>query len=194
MTVVLADRAHPLRGRLESMVQAQFLAEYGARVPRFSELLIASLDDAGMPQAVAGLRFADEGLFSEVYLDGPIERVVAEALGRPVQRDRIVEFSSLAAPRPGAAMPLIGAGIRFCRSAGADFGLFTATVRLRVLLRRTRLTTFDLGPARPERVRNSVTWGTYYLRDPRVLVATADALPPMWAMEAPYSEDARCHA
>ena len=193
MTLILADRTHPLRGRLESMVRAVFLAEYGACVPQFPDRLIANLGADGIPQAVAGLRFAAEGLFSEAYLDGAAETVLARALGRPVRRDRIVEFSSLAAPRAGTAMPLIGAAIHVCRAAGAGFGLFTATARLRVLLRRTRLAAVDLGPARPERLANAAVWGSYYLHDPRVLVATADALPLLLAPEAP-SIEARCHA
>lgn len=188
MTVILADRTHPLRGQLESMVRAVFMAEYGAHVPQFADRLIASLGDDGAPQAVAGLRFADEGLFSEVYLDGDVETILTRALGRPVRRDRIVEFSSLAAPRVGAAMPLVGAAVRFGRAAGADFGLFTATARLRALLRRTHLVAADLGPARAERLDNAAAWGSYYRHDPRVMVASADTLPPLWAQDIPTAE------
>jgi len=193
MTLVLADRAHPLRGRLERTVRAVFLAEYGAYVPQFPHRLIAFLNNDGAPRAIAGLRFAEDGLFSSAYLDGAAELVLARYFGRPVSQGRIVEFSSLAAPSAGAAMPLVGAAIRLCRAAGADFGLFTATARLRTLLRRSGLAAVDLGPARSDRLDNAAAWGSYYRHDPRVLAVAADSLPPM-LLHARAIPEAPCHA
>lgn len=196
MSLVLADRFHPLRHRLEKAVQDVFQAEFDAHVPRFPDRLMALLANDGTPLAVAGLRFANEGLFSVAYLEGDAEEVLSRSMGRPVRLDRIVEFSSLAAPRPGAAMPLVAAAIRFCHDAGADFGMFTATDRLRALLRRNKLLTVDLGPARPERLADASTWGSYYLHDPRVLMVAADTLPSALARAPKTSQDHEvlCHA
>jgi len=177
MTTILIDRSHPLRDRLERSVRTVFLAEYGAHVADLPATMMAWLDDAGAPLAATGLRFTADGLFSEVYLDGPAESVLSAALGRPVARDRIVEFSNLAAPRAGAALPLIAAAIRYCRELGAEFGLFTATARLRTLLQHCRLGSVDLGPARSERMAGAAAWGCYYRHDPHVLAIAADALP-----------------
>lgn len=177
MTLTLADRDHPERARLEQTIRAVFLAEYGAHVPVFPDHLVATLDPQGQPQAVAGLRFAEDGLFSDVYLDGPVEDVLGRALGRKVFRHQIVEFSSLAAAKAGAALPLVGAAIQLCLAEGRAYGLFTATARLRALLRRAGLTAIDLGPARRERVAHPAAWGSYYLHDPRVLVVEAATLP-----------------
>ncbi|EWY41784.1 hypothetical protein N825_25025 [Skermanella stibiiresistens SB22] len=177
MIFIVADREHPERDRLERTVRSVFLAEYGAHVPSFPNRLVAALSDDGQPQAVAGLRFAEDGFFSETYLEDTAERVLGRVLGRIVRRDEIVEFSSLAAVRSGAAMPLVGAAIRLCLEAGAGFGMFTATHRLRALLRRFGLVTVDLGPAAPERVADASVWGRYYLHDPRILVVSADTLP-----------------
>lgn len=176
MSLILADRAHPARGLLEDTVRAVFLAEYDAHVSNFPERLLASLDGDGQPQAVAGLRFADDQLFSEGYLADKAESVLSSTLGRKVSRQEIVEFSNLAATQAGAAMPLIGAAIRLTLAAGARFGMFTATNRLRALLRRRGLMTIDLGPACPDRLPNANAWGRYYLHDPRVLVITAESL------------------
>ncbi|MBX9634018.1 MAG: thermostable hemolysin [Magnetospirillum sp.] len=192
MTVILADRDHPARTRLEHAVRSVFLAEYGAHVSAFPNRMIATMDETGQPLAVAGLRFADDGLFSEVYLDGPAEQVLGQALGRTVQRRQIVEFSSLAAPRPGAAMPLVAAAIRLCLASGSNFGMFTATARLRALLRRTGLMTVDLGPAQPGRLTGAAAWGSYYLHDPRVLVVAGETLPCALAPDAAVPE--RRHA
>jgi len=185
MSLILADRDHPDRSRLEHAIRAMFLAEYGAHVPAFPDHLVASLDSDGRPQAVAGLRFAEHGLFSDVYLDGPVEAVLGRALGRTVARRQIVEFSNLAAPKAGAALPLVAGAIRLCMADGRAYGLFTATARLRALLRRAGLTAIDLGPARRERIACPDAWGSYYLHAPRVLVAEAAALPAELASGLP---------
>ncbi|MGE5506693.1 MAG: thermostable hemolysin [Actinomycetota bacterium] len=178
MTLILALPDHPLRPLLERAVREVFAAEYRADVPVFPRLLVATLDGEGRPAAVAGLRFAEDGLFSEAYLDGPVEVVVGKAVGRPVGRGQIVEFSSLAAPRPGAALPLVDAAVRLALGAGGAYGLFTATNRLRALLRRTGLAAVELAAARPERIANPAVWGSYYLHDPRVMVVAGATLAP----------------
>lgn len=187
MSLILANRDHPDRPRLERAIRTVFLAEYGAHVPAFPDHLVATLDAMGRPTAVAGLRFAEDGLFSDVYLDGPIEDVLGRALGHAVSRRQIVEFSNLAAPRPGAALPLVGAAIRLCLADGRAYGLFTATARLRALLRRTGLNAIDLGPALRERAARPDAWGSYYLHDPRVLVVEGTALPAALTPRTPAS-------
>lgn len=191
MTLILADHNHPDRFRLEHTIRTVFLAEYGANVPAFPDHLVATLDTQGQPLAVAGLRFAEDGLFSDVYLDGPVEDVLGQALGHTVSRRQIVEFSNLAAPKAGAALPLVGAAIRLCLADGRAYGLFTATARLRALLRRAGLSAIDLGPARRERVAHPASWGSYYLHDPRVLVMDAAALPAALAPHIPVTLPAR---
>lgn len=192
MSLILAEPGHPARPLLEHAVSAVFQQEYGARLPAFPYRLLALMGASG-PQAVTGLRFAEDGLFSDVYLDGPAEQVVSAALGRPVRRDQIVEFSSMAAPQPGAALPLIVTAIRLCLAAGATVGLFTVTRRLRLLLRRSGLMCVDLGPARPDRLADAHRWGTYYLQDPRVVVVPVEALAGLLGRQrsAPVSSPSR---
>jgi hypothetical protein len=195
MNLILADRDHPQRALLERTVRAVFQSEYGAHVPAFPNRLVASLDGDGLPLAVAGLRFAEDGLFSETYLDVPAEAALAAQLGRAVPRTQIVEFSSLAATRGGAALPLVAAAIRLCLAAGCSHGLFTATNRLRALLRRAGLVSVDLGPARPERLADADQWGSYYLHDPRVLAVSAETLTTLRPLSAPAArQPERLHA
>lgn len=177
MTLILADRQHPLRPRLEEAVQRMFAAEYGARVPSFTAYMIAKLDAEGAVEAAAGLRFEGDGFFSEAYIDAPVEAMIAKCYGQTAARREVVEFSSLAATRSGAALPLLQAAVRVALAGGARFAIFTATDRLRALLRRRGLTAIDLGPADPERVENAAAWGRYYLHDPHVLMVSAESLP-----------------
>ncbi len=175
-TLILADPDHPSRAMLERAVRQVFLAEYGAHVPAFPTRLLASLDALGQPLAVTGLRFAEDGLFSETYLDLPAEQAVSAAFGQTVARTCLVEFSSMASLRPGAALALVGVAIRLCLASGMTHGLFTATATLRALLRRAGFSFADLGPARPERLADAGSWGSYYLHDPRVVAVSAHAL------------------
>lgn len=177
MKVILADREHPVRHRLEQAVRSVFHAQYGAYVANFPNRLLATLDADGEPRAVAGLRYCDDLLFSEVYLDDTAERVLSGAFGRLVRREEIVEFSNLAAKHAGAAMPLVELAIQHGLVSGARFGLFTATARLRAMLRRRGIVLVDLGPTRPDRLPDAAVWGRYFLHDPRVIVVAADTLP-----------------
>lgn len=176
MHFIVADQGHRARDVLENTVQAVFSAEFGARLHRFPARLVALLDRAGQPLAVAGLRFPGDSLFSEAYLDLPVEAALAAALRRPVDRSGIVEISSLAAVRAGAAMPLVQGVVRLCLAAGMTHGLFTATDRLRALLRRAGLACIDLGPAEAGRLADAADWGSYYLHDPRVVAVAAESL------------------
>ena len=116
--------------------------------------------------------------------------MLSPIFGRAVTRTQVVEFSSLVAPEPGAALPLLVAAIRVALAAGASFGLFTATARLHALLARTGLVFIDLGPARPERLANAAIWGDYYRHDPHVLAVAAEALPTAFAIATRPAEAA----
>ncbi|HSV28570.1 MAG TPA: thermostable hemolysin [Candidatus Omnitrophota bacterium] len=177
MTLVVADPDHPLRGSLEDAIRAVFLAEYGARVPAFPRQLLALLDRESRPLAASGLRFAEDGFFSECYLEEPVEESLGRRAGTAVSRTEVVEFVSLAALRPGAALPLVGGAVRLCLASGCRWGLFTATARLRALLGRAGFVVEDIAAADRERVTRPENWGSYYLHDPRVVAVRAESLP-----------------
>lgn len=177
MTLVVADPDHPLRGSLEDAIRTVFQAEYGARVAAFPRQLVGLLDRDSRPLAAAGLRFAEDGFFSERYLDEPVEESLGRRAGMAVARTDVVEFVSLAALRPGAALPLVGGVVRLCLALGCHWGLFTATARLRALLRRTGYVIEDFTAASPDRIARPETWGSYYLHDPRVVAVRAESLP-----------------
>lgn len=190
MDIILADRYHPLRQVLEGTVQSVFKNNYNATVTSFPEHVVAALGAEDEVFAVAGLRSVRDGFFSEIYLDGSAEDALTRACGRRVSRDGIIEFSSLATVKQGAAMPLVGAAIGLCLAAGASHGLFTATARLRVLLRRSGLNCIDLGAADPQRLASAGDWGSYYFHEPRVIAVSADSL----ASFRPMTRQERLHA
>src|SRR3546814_13975400 len=69
--------------------------------------MVAVLDDSDHPVCAASLRNHAGGLFSEQYLDEPVEAAIATASGQSVRRDVILELGSLAAARPGALLILL---------------------------------------------------------------------------------------
>src|SRR3546814_1068250 len=101
MQFIVVPQHSERRIAVEQMVSAVFLDEYGAMISRFPDIMVAVLDDSDHPVCAASLRNHAGGLFSEQYLDEPVEAAIATASGQSVRRDVILELGSLAAARPG---------------------------------------------------------------------------------------------
>lgn len=161
-----------------AFIATTFAQGHGARitVERLDLAVVTGAD--GQIIAAAGMRCAEDGFFSQVYLDAPVERVLS-GLGRgPVTADEIIEVVSLAASRPVATMPLIEAVTAEGRRRGKSWGVFTATGRLVAMLARTGSPLERLAPARPERVADPARWGSYYASEPWVCaMPDRDAVP-----------------
>jgi hypothetical protein len=179
MRFLLIDREHDMRAACECAIRTTFHAEYGADVPSLPPLLAALFDVDGAILCATGLRFAEHGFFSECYLERPVEVVLAREFQRPVARRHVVEFSNLACFRAGLAMQLVQHCVGYSLATGARFGIFTATRRLRALVRRSGYGSVELAQAVRERALSPDAWGTYYLHDPRVMAVQAESLPAM---------------
>jgi hypothetical protein len=127
----------------------------------------------GLASWQAGAGYASAGtqvLFLEQYLDCPIERAIAAALGRPVARPGIVEVGNLAAVSAGMARVLIPQLARYLHRLGYKWVAFTATRALRNSFQRLGLRPLSLTRADPRRLRDgAAAWGTYYDNDPVVM-------------------------
>lgn len=177
MAFRLVDPRDPLRARVEDAVALVYWRGYGATIESFPHHLVASLDDDGNPTSAAGLRFAGTSFFSECYLDAPIEEVLSRTSGTRVFRSQIVEITTLAAIKPGTSLELVRHIIGFARESQMTWAFFTATERLRALLRRAVVPAMDLVPAEPHRVPDASRWGSYYHTQPRV-TAISEAMAP----------------
>lgn len=168
MTLVDVLPAHPLRAATEALIRRVYAYEYAATPSAFPVRLLAHVDADGQPQCAAGLRFATDGFFSEQYLDLPIEALLGTAAGHAVQRARIFEVTTLASQAPGAAVGFLGHIVDWGQQQGFDWAFFTATDRLRALLRRLGLPLLALAGADPARLTDAGRWGRYYLSGPSV--------------------------
>jgi hypothetical protein len=159
------------RSAVERYVARVYAEHHGARLAEFMPWLLAFRDREGELLAAVGIRPARASrLFVEQYLDQPADQVVARALGRPIDRDSLVEVGSLAAARPGDARRLILCLTRGLHAAGQRWVLFTATRQLRNAFARLGLAPVALGPADPARLAPAATdWGRYYDSAPEVV-------------------------
>jgi hypothetical protein len=161
--------AHRLRPAVETTIRLAYQRHHGARLTSFPSWLVAASDESGVIGAAA-LRFAADGFFSEIYLDQPIERTIARCAGGIVDRAELVEIGNLAAGRAGALRGLVHGIIALLHEKDIRWAFFTATARLRTLLRRAGIPLIELAAADPRRLDDAASWGRYYDQDPRVVL------------------------
>lgn len=158
--------------RAERFIHDCFQSAYGADVTHFMPRLFELQTRRGEVVAAFGVRSASaEPLFLEHYLDQPVEQVLEQKLGKPLQRDKIVEVGNLAAIYPGAARWLIVALTIKLYQSGFEWVVFTGTQELRNGFRRLGLHPVMLGPADIARLPEDerLAWGSYYDNQPMVM-------------------------
>ena len=161
----LVDPAHPRRQDAEAFVRDVFFKAYRARLETFYPLLVSINYPDGGYAAVAGVRPAGaEALFSEHYLNEPIEKILN------VDRNKIVEIGNLAPASAGQARWLICTLTEFLTGAGFTHVVFTAVPRLKNAFRRMGLPLTKLADASAEQLPGHCAeeWGTYYESKPAV--------------------------
>jgi Thermostable hemolysin len=176
MRVQLTPRNDRLRPAAERLIADAYAQHYGARITSFPELLVSMVQDDGAVRCAAGLRFAEDGFFSEIYLDAPIEEVLSALRDGAVRREKVLEVTSLASRAPllvgGFLRKIIACG----QAAGFEWAFFTATAPLKSLLDRMQLVILPIADASPLQVANPQTWGTYYAFAPRVYALHRDTI------------------
>jgi len=165
LKLALLDPAHPERAGAEAFVRSIFTQAYGARLDTFYPVLLRITRADGSYAAVAGIRPAGgQALFSEYYLDQPIEQRLNTG------RHRIVEVGNLAPANAGQARWLIGAVTAFLAGAGFSRVVFTAVPRLKNAFSRMGIPLIRLANARSGCLPDGMAqaWGSYYKQDPAV--------------------------
>lgn len=161
---------------MQQYVYDCFRRAYGADVIEFAPLLL-ELRCAERTSGVVGLRAASQQpLFSERYLDAPVERVVSEFTGQSVERGEILEIASLAALRPGACQLINIMLVAVAHAAGYRYGCFASTSQLQRILSKQYFAVSTLADANPACLgAAAVRWGSYYETEPCVLLVDIQA-------------------
>lgn len=168
--LTLVTEQDAARPGLQQFIKRGFAEHFGASVPGFMPYL-AGVHRHGEWQAVLGLRFAQSGpLFTEQYLDAPIEHVLA-ATGMQTKREDLAEIGHLFAESRPALMQLfllIAQGLHQLRMSTL---VFTATTDVRRLLKRHGICLVPIASADPTRLGDkAAAWGRYYDTRPEVCV------------------------
>jgi hypothetical protein len=165
------DHVQPQRrAAVEKFIRRAFEKAYRARISSFLPTLMA-LERGGELAAACGIRRAGfERLFLEVYLDLPVERILAQQPGAGVRRHAIVEVGNLAVARAGYARQLIIHLTRHLAAQKAEWAVFSAVPQLRNCFRRLDIPLVSLALADRNRLppAEREAWGTYYDGAPQV--------------------------
>jgi hypothetical protein len=167
-TTALLTNDDARRHSAEQFIKDAYAARYDARLEAFPSRIIALLDGRDEILCAAGLRFIDDGFFSERYLDAPIEDVVGAISARAVNRSAIFEVTTLASRAPLATAEFIAEIGTFGEKAGFEWSFFTLTRRLHLMVSRLGIAPTFLGEADHRRIADFERWGTYYACQPKV--------------------------
>lgn len=169
----------PARDEARQHIQDVYNAAYGARITRFAPRLVTVRNPQGQILCAGGVRTAEDGFFSDAYVDGGFGASLRSPDGTPVPPGRIMEVVSLASSTPFPVLAMLDVMIGWGRERGMTCGVFTATAKLRRLLNRTGLTYTALCPANPARVADAQSWGSYYDHDPWVCACSDTQFAPI---------------
>jgi hypothetical protein len=175
LKTALLTNDDPQRHSAEDFIKKIYAARYGARLETFPSRIIALLDNRDEILCAAGLRFFDDGYFSERYLDTPIENAVSAISARPVNRNAIFEVTTLASRAPLATAEFIAEIGAFGERAGFEWSFFTLTRRLHLMVRRLGIALTYLGEADRRRIADSERWGPTMLSTRKYMPLPANA-------------------
>ncbi|WEF33324.1 thermostable hemolysin [Pseudoduganella chitinolytica] len=167
-------------GAAVELARAVYLRAYGATIAPRPHRFIVCVDLAtGAAIACAGLSFAGRApLFSEHYLDAPLEQMLAGVFQRDVARRDVAEVTALATIEPTIGTELMRALPLICWYLGLRGVICTVTSKLRRCFDSMKLAFHPIAQADAARLPRvpGVDWGTYYDTRPMTGVIRVDAL------------------
>lgn len=170
MQLITARHGVALHDDIENFIRDRYETVYGAHVGRLAPHLIANITNDGGVTCAAGLRTAADGFACEVYLDVPVEKLIASnARSIASSRDKILEVTSLCSSSPSLSVSFLRDIALFGFRHGFEWSVFVATARLRRLLTLLSFEPLTLATAARERMPNCESWGSYYDSNPVVM-------------------------
>jgi len=174
-TIVVRE-GDALRSVVETFIRNVYAAEYGAQLQTFPSRLFGLMNERSEIICAAGVRLQEDGFFSELYLNSPIERALGTASKRTITRSEIFEVTTFASRAPHATMQFIKALGMFGELNGFAWSFFTLTRRLHRLVERLGHPLTQLADADYRRIPDHQRWGTYYASQPKVFAIASPRL------------------
>jgi len=174
-TIVIRE-GDALRSVVETFIRNVYSAEHGAQLQTFPSRLFALMNERAEIMCAAGVRLQEDGFFSELYLNSPIEQALGTASKRTVTRSEIFEVTTFASRAPRATMKFIKSLGLFGEQNGFAWSFFTLTQRLHRLVGRLGHPLTHLADADYRRIPDHQRWGTYYASQPKVFAIASPRL------------------
>ena len=154
---------------LKNLVANNYREHYGAIVEVNPDQFIALCSSENEWLACFGANFSHaRKLFSEIYLDGPVEYILEPIVERSVERGVIAECGSFASLSPGAGKTLLSSLSWVLWCEGVHYGLVTVTPIVRQLFKRLDMPFLPICATDIGRLSASAIeqWGSYYSTEP----------------------------
>jgi hypothetical protein len=180
MKIEFLEHAHPAQQEAREHIQSVYGACYGARIERFAPRLVTARNQQGEIVCAAGVRTAQDGFFSDSYIDGGFSNVLHFPDGAPVPLSQVMEVVSVASTTPFPVLGVLDFLLGWGRENGMRCGVFTVTAKLRRLIDRTGIDYTAICRADPSRIENAESWGSYYDQDPWVCACTEGRFDPVF--------------
>ena len=174
--IIVIREGDALRSVVETFIRNVYAAEYGAQLQTFPSRLFAFMNERTEIICAAGVRLHQDGFFSELYLDSPIEQALGTASNRIIARSQIFEVTTFASQAPRATMQFIKSLGMFGELNGFAWSFFTLTQRLHRLVERLGHPLTHLADADYRRIPDHQRWGTYYASQPKVFAIASPRL------------------
>lgn len=169
MLVRVTESQTPLWVQATETVKKKFHSSYNATIEPNPQYFAVTLDHEERILSCAGITFADNGtLFSEQYLDQPIEKILSARLEKMIERSTIVEIGSLISHHVTAGTIMVNMIPLLAWCMGAHYLLCTVTPRVRKVMESCQIVFEPLLTADPDRLtnKNGADWGSYYSKLP----------------------------
>jgi hypothetical protein len=162
-----------LYNELQAIISIKYYEIYGARINPTPDLFIfldKSLSNDTKAGSCFGVTMAkNKKLFSEIYIDNPIDKTISHKLQRNVIKDCIAEIGSfISFKHQGAGRELASIMNEILFLYGIDYILITVTQKLLSIFFDLNLNFIKLKKAFKSRlsIQEQNKWGTYYNTNP----------------------------
>ncbi|MEO9382931.1 thermostable hemolysin [Chromobacterium phragmitis] len=164
MKIRVAKHGTALWNLAATAVQEKYQNAYEAQVEPNPENFVVAMDDNQNTLACASITFAEHiSLFSEQYLEKPIELLVREMWQREYYRSDIAEIGNLISNDKNASLSIIKLVPLLAWCMGAKALLCTVTPKVASLLKACDIEFEPICAADPAKVAGGArAWGSYY--------------------------------
>jgi|GEM_PF-1123283 len=169
--MMLVSPADTDRSAVEQFIVAGYAKHFDAKLAELFPVILAVKDiNTDCLLGAVGLRYADDQkLFSEKYLSQPIESLISEHQGYPINRKHVIELGHFVVAQSSDVNTVIPVVAKFLKSLDVKWAVYTLSRPIKVAFQRMGIKLTHLQHAHPQALDKSKTdWGRYYDFKPAV--------------------------